>query len=75
MYVAQQLVVNCRIASVIFRAYRSQSRHSKQRFENILETRNATLEIVDDPRGIPRLSFIPSNIQPLIFSSRAMGGR
>src|SRR5260370_18065323 len=55
MYVAQQLVVNYWIAGVIFRAYRSQSRHSKQRFENILETRNATLEIVHDPRGIPPL--------------------
>src|SRR6202022_2238944 len=55
MYVAQQLVVNYWIAGVIFRAYRSQSRHSKQRFENILETRNATLEMVHDPRGIPPL--------------------
>ena len=55
MYVAQQLVVNYWIAGVIFRAYRSQSRHSEQRFENILETRNATLEIVHDPRGIPPL--------------------
>src|SRR6202022_1165527 len=55
MYVAQQLVVNYWIAGVIFRAYRSQSRHSKQRFENILETPNATLEIVHDPRGIPPL--------------------
>ena len=47
--------MNYWIAGVIFRAYRSQSRHSKQRFENILETRNATLEIVHDPRGIPPL--------------------
>src|ERR1700731_2081880 len=55
MYVTQQLVVNYWIAAVIFRAYRSQSRHSEQRFENILETRNATLEIVHDARGIPPL--------------------
>src|ERR1700687_127417 len=55
MYVAQQLVVNYWIAGVIFRAYRSQSRHSEQRFENILETRNATLEIVHDAPGIPPL--------------------
>src|ERR1700687_163662 len=55
MYVAQQLVVNYWIAGVIFRAYRSQSRHSEQRFENILETRNATLEIVHNARGIPPL--------------------
>src|SRR5882762_1594522 len=57
MYVAQQLVVNYWIAGVIFCAYRSQSRHSKQRFENILETRNATLEIVHDARGITPLVF------------------
>src|SRR3984893_18623489 len=55
MYVAQQVVVNYWIAGVIFRAYRSQSRHSKKRFKNIRETRNATLEIVHDPRGIPPL--------------------
>src|ERR1700682_921120 len=55
MYVAQKLVVNYWIAGLIFRAYCSQSRHSKQRFENILETRNATLEIVDDARSIPPL--------------------
>src|ERR1700682_3240645 len=55
MYVAQKLVVNYWIAGVIFCAYRSQSRHSKQRFENILETRNATLEIVHNARGIPPL--------------------
>src|SRR6267142_1952926 len=47
--------MNYWIAGVIFRAYRSQSRHSKQRFENILETRNATLEIVHDARGITPL--------------------
>src|SRR6202171_4433883 len=63
MYVAQQLVVNYWIAGVIFRAYRSQSRHSEQRFENILETRNATLEIVHNARGIPPL-VLPSLKHP-----------
>src|ERR1700675_4892031 len=55
MYVAQQLVVNYWIASIIFRVYRSQARHGEQRLENILETRNAALEIVHDARGIPPL--------------------
>src|ERR1700730_10051296 len=55
MYVADELVVNYWIAGIIFRAYRAQARHGEQRLENILETRNATLEIVDDARGIPPL--------------------
>src|ERR1700730_1776744 len=55
MYVADELVVNYWIAGIIFRAYRAQARHGEQRLENILETRNATLEIVHDPRGIPPL--------------------
>src|SRR6202030_1383382 len=56
MYVAQQLVVNYWIAGIIFRVYRSQARHGEQRLENILETRNAALEIVHDARGItPRV--------------------
>src|SRR3984893_16146135 len=55
MYVAQQFVVNYWIADIIFRAYRAQARHGEQRLENILETRNAALEIVDDARGIPPL--------------------
>src|SRR6266851_8483493 len=55
MYVAQQLVVNYWIAGIIFRAYRSQPDRSEQRFENILETRNAAFEIVHDARGITPL--------------------
>src|ERR1700676_5715827 len=55
MYVAQQLVVNYWIAGIIFRAYGFQPHHSKQRLENILETRNAALEIVQDAPGIPPL--------------------
>src|SRR3984957_17977743 len=55
MYVAQQLVVNYWIAGILFRVYRSQARHGEQRLENILETRNATLEIVHDAPGIPPL--------------------
>src|SRR6266478_5949203 len=55
MYVAQQLVVNYWIADSVFCAYGFQPHHSKQRLENILESRNATLEIVHDPGGIPPL--------------------
>src|SRR5882672_5574329 len=55
MYIAQQFVVNYRIAGSVFRAYRFQARYSEQRLENILETRNAALEIIYDTRGIPPL--------------------
>src|SRR5882672_8371950 len=55
MYVAQQFVVNHRVAGSVFRAYRFQARYSEQRLENILETRNAALEIIYDTRGIPPL--------------------
>src|SRR6266478_3918797 len=55
MYVTQQLVVSYWIAGIIFRAYGFQPHHSKQRLENILETRNAALEIVQDAPGIPPL--------------------
>src|SRR3984893_6240176 len=55
MYVAQQFVMDHRIAGSVFRAYRFQARYSEQRLENILETRNAALEIIYDTRGIPAL--------------------
>src|SRR5216684_5967651 len=55
MYVAQQFVMNHRIVGSVFRAYRFQARYSEQRPENILETRNAALEIIYDTRGIPTL--------------------
>src|ERR1700674_5872920 len=55
MYVAQQFVMNHRIAGRVFRAYRFQARYSEQRLENIFETRNAALEIFYDTRGIPPL--------------------
>src|ERR1700737_2900619 len=55
MYVTQQLVVNYWIAGIVFRAYGFQPHHSKQRLENILETRDAAFEIVHDARGIPPL--------------------
>src|SRR5258708_35502336 len=55
MYVAQELVVNSWIARIIFRAYGFQPHHSKQRLENILETRDAAVEIVQDAPGIPPL--------------------
>src|ERR1700737_5664922 len=55
MYVTQQLVVNYWIAGIVFRAYGFQPHHSKQRLENILETRNAAFEIVHDARGITPL--------------------
>jgi len=71
--VTRRGLLDCRRSSFVRTALNR--RHSKQRFENILETRNAILEIVHDPRGIPPLVLHPSNIQPLIFSSRAMGGR
>src|SRR5467141_4018185 len=55
MYIAEQFVMNHRIAGSVFRAHRFQARYSEQRLENILETRNASLEIIYDARGIPPL--------------------
>src|SRR5258708_26431785 len=55
MYIAQQFIMNHRIADIVFSAYRFQARYSEQRLENILETRNAALEIIYDARGIPPL--------------------
>src|SRR6266851_9048371 len=55
VYIAQQFVVNHWIAGSVLCAYGLQARHGEQRLENILERRNATLEIVHDSRGIPPL--------------------
>src|SRR6266849_5041434 len=55
MDVAQQFVVNHRVADSVFRTYRFQARYSEQRLENILETGNSTFEIIYDARGIPPL--------------------
>src|ERR1700737_3585250 len=55
MYIAQQFVMDQKIARSVFRAYRFQARYSEQRLENILETRNAALEIIYDTRRIPPL--------------------
>src|SRR5467141_3807178 len=55
MYIAQQFVVNHRVAGSVFRAYRFQARYSKKRLEYVFETRNAAFEIIHDTRGIPPL--------------------
>src|ERR1700675_4658781 len=55
MHVPQQFVMSHKIAGNVFRAYRFQARYREQRLENILETRNAALEIIYDTRGIPTL--------------------
>src|SRR6266481_6160844 len=59
MCVAQQFVMNHKIAGSVLRAYRFQARYREQRLENILETRNAALEIIYDTRGIPPLVLHP----------------